>query len=94
MEACGGSEKGDMRAEKRVQIKMQESKLEHNRSESEDAQVLLTCMAYDILLVLIEIHHGILSVVLTLWAFLELENAWMEVEQERVRIEWKLSSHV
>jgi len=58
--------------------------------ESKDAQVLFTSAAYDILLVLIETHCGISSIMLTLWASLEVEKALLEVKQERVRTEWEI----
>jgi len=52
--------------------------------------MLLTSMAYNILSVLIETHHGVSSITFTLQALLDMEKAQLEVEQERVRTEWEL----
>jgi len=94
MEACGGSEKGDMRAEKRVQIETEESGLEDSRSESKDTQVILTHVAYDILLVLIETFHRVTLIALTSWDFLGVEMVWLKVEHGRMKKEWELMLHM
>jgi len=69
-----GLEKGDLRVENRVGVEAEESELEDSRSESEDSQVLLMHVAYEILLVLIKTHHRVSSIVSTLWASLEVEK--------------------
>ena len=73
-------ERGNTRSDKRVQLKVVESK---------DAQGLLMSAAYDILLVLIETHCGVSSITSTSWASLEVEKVWLEVEQERAKNEWE-----
>ena len=57
-----GSEKGDLRVEKRVQVEVEESELECGKSECKDAQVLLMSMAYTILSVLIKTCHRVSSI--------------------------------
>ena len=63
--------------------------MEESKSESKDTQVLLTSSTYNILLVLIETCCGVSSIMLTLWASLEVEKAWLEVKQERAKNEWE-----
>ena len=69
---------------------MVESKLEDSKSETKDAQVLLTSTAYNILWVLIKTHHGVTSIMSTSQAFFEVEKVWLEVKQERARTEQEL----
>jgi len=89
-----GLEKGNLRVEKRVQVKVEESESEDSKSESEDTQMLLTSMAYNILSVLIETDCGVSLIALTLWAFLEVEKVQLEVEKGREKSEWELMLHV
>ena len=56
--------------------------------------MLLMGVAYDILLVLIETHHEVSLIVLTLQAFLEVEKVQLEVEQRRVKTEWEFMLHM
>ena len=51
-------------------------------------------MVYDILLVLIKTCWGVSSIVLTLWALLEVEKEWLDVKHVRARVEQECMLHL
>jgi len=91
MEMGGGVGERESQGRERVCIEADESGLEVNKSEFDDAQVLLTCVADDILLVWIKTHHGVSSIMSTL---LEMEKEWLNVEWERAGVKQVCMLHL
>jgi len=82
-----GSEKEDLRMDKKVKFEVEDSELEE--SASGNTQGLLTSAAYDILSVLIKTHGEFLQL-----CQLEVEKEQLDVEWGRAVVEWECMLHL